>query len=175
MLKTLVFCYLAVIIWILCLEHIKFRNFVSPIDTRHINSDEVLDFVLRDEYSGLKELAVPALKFHLNPKSIILKYQNTDVQYGVASWYGQRFHGRTTANGEVYNMFKMTAAHKSLPFNTKVSVKNVKTGQSVIVRINDRGPYIDNRIIDMSYKSANLLGIRDTGTALVVVTVFNNQ
>ena len=71
-------------------------------------------------------------------------------QTGVASWYGPGFHGRMTANGEVYNQFGMTAAHKTLPFGSRVRVTNLHTGQSIEVRINDRGPYIRGRIIDVS-------------------------
>jgi rare lipoprotein A len=88
---------------------------------------------------------------------------------GVASWYGTRFHGRKTANGEHYNMFSMTAAHKTLPLPTYVKVINLKNHKSVIVRVNDRGPFSDNRIIDLSYAAATKLGILGHGTAHVEV------
>src|SRR5260370_32980768 len=77
---------------------------------------------------------------------------------GVASWYGQEFAGRTTANGEIFDPLLMTAAHRSLPFGTLVDVRNLKTNQSVRVRINDRGPYISNRMIDLSYAAAQQIG-----------------
>ncbi|MGL4397146.1 MAG: septal ring lytic transglycosylase RlpA family protein, partial [Hyphomicrobium sp.] len=80
-------------------------------------------------------------------------------QSGMASWYGGKFHGRKTANGERYNQWSMTAAHKTLPFGTRVRVTNARTGNSVVVRINDRGPFIKGRIIDLSKAAANQLGI----------------
>ena len=89
------------------------------------------------------------------------------VETGVASWYGKPFHGRTTANGERYDMHKMTAAHKTLPFGAMVKVTDLETGRSVNVRINDRGPFAKGRIIDLSKKAAKQLGIYERGTARV--------
>lgn len=86
---------------------------------------------------------------------------------GVASWYGPGFHGRATANGETYNMNDLTAAHRTLPFNTVVLVENRDNGKSVIVRINDRGPYVDNRIIDLSRRAAREIDMIDSGIATV--------
>jgi len=88
---------------------------------------------------------------------------------GIASWYGTKFHGRKTANGEVYNMYGMTAAHKTLPIPSYVRVTNLKNKRSVVVRINDRGPFHDNRLIDLSYAAAIKLGIQQTGTGPVEV------
>jgi len=90
---------------------------------------------------------------------------------GIASWYGPNFHGKLTANGERYNMNDYTAAHKTLPFNTMVRVDNVENGKSVVVRINDRGPYIDNRIIDLSRKAAREIDMIGTGTTSVRLSV----
>ena len=88
---------------------------------------------------------------------------------GIASWYGTKFHGRRTANGEVYDMFAMTAAHKTLPIPSYVRVTNVSNGISVVVKINDRGPFHGNRLIDLSYAAARKLGIAAMGTGLVEV------
>jgi rare lipoprotein A len=85
------------------------------------------------------------------------------LQSGEASWYGPGFHGRQTANGERFNTNDMTAAHKTLPFGTKVKVTNKKTGKSVVVRINDRGPYAKDRVIDLSKASAQAIGISGVG------------
>lgn len=90
---------------------------------------------------------------------------------GVASFYGKRFHKRKTSNGERYNMYSMTAAHTTLPFNTKVRVKNIKNGRTVVVRINDRGPFYSSRIIDLSYGAAKRLGI--TSHAVVEIQALN--
>lgn len=89
------------------------------------------------------------------------------ISSGIASWYGPNFHGRLTANGEVYNMNDYTAAHRTLPFNTVLLVVNEDNDQSVRVRINDRGPYIDNRIIDLSRKAASEVDMIGSGTAPV--------
>jgi len=89
------------------------------------------------------------------------------VWRGVASWYGSSFHGRITANGERYDMYALTAAHPSLPLGSWVRVERPRTGRSVIVRINDRGPFIAGREIDLSYRAACLLGIDRQGLARV--------
>ncbi len=88
---------------------------------------------------------------------------------GIASWYGKDFHRKKTANGETYNMFAMTAAHKTLPLPTYVRVTNLENGLSIMVKVNDRGPFKRGRIIDLSYKAANLLGMVRKGTAPVLV------
>lgn len=88
---------------------------------------------------------------------------------GVASWYGRDFHGGNTSNGEKYDMYAMTAAHKTLPLPAYVQVTNLKNGRSVTVRVNDRGPFIDNRLIDLSYAAASRLDMIREGTALVEV------
>ena len=94
---------------------------------------------------------------------------------GWASWYGPGFHGNRSASGEIYNQNALTAAHRSLPFGTKVRVINTRTGSSVVVRINDRGPYIGGRIIDLSAAAARILGVMKTGVAPVRVEVLSNQ
>ena len=90
-------------------------------------------------------------------------------QTGLASWYGADFHGKKTANGEIYDMYAMTAAHKTLPFNTYVEVNNLENGRKLKVRINDRGPFVRGRIIDLSYTAADKLGIVGPGTARVKI------
>ena len=88
---------------------------------------------------------------------------------GVASWYGKKYHGKRTSNGEKYDMFSMSAAHKTLPLPSYVRVRNLQNGRSVIVRVNDRGPFLENRLIDLSYAAAIKLGIAPAGTGLVEV------
>ncbi len=90
---------------------------------------------------------------------------------GVASYYADEFNGRKTASGEVYDMNEMTAAHRTLPFGTKVKVTNVDTGRSVVVRINDRGPFKDDRVIDLSFGAAKQLGLISVGTARVILQI----
>jgi len=88
---------------------------------------------------------------------------------GVASWYGKKFHGNLTSNRETYNMYGMTAAHKTLPLPTYVRVRNLRNNKTIIVRVNDRGPFVHNRIIDLSYSAALKLEMVGTGTSLVEV------
>ncbi len=95
--------------------------------------------------------------------------QGKPLAQGLASWYGPGFHGRRTANGERYDMHALTAAHKTLPFGTKVRVRSVHTGKEVVVRINDRGPYKHSRIIDLSLAAITALGLRHRGVTEVVL------
>src|SRR5438045_3086387 len=93
------------------------------------------------------------------------------VQTGVASWYGPGFHGNRTANGEIYDQYELTAAHPSLPLGTRAMVTNLTNGRSVEVRINDRGPFVDRRVIDLSYAAARTIGMIGPGTARVRIDV----
>ena len=95
-------------------------------------------------------------------------YQET----GMASWYGRKFHGHLTSNGEIYDMFSLSAAHKSLPIPSFLEVTNLDNNRSVVVRVNDRGPFHDDRIVDLSYAAAAYLGYADKGTARVRVKAF---
>lgn len=88
---------------------------------------------------------------------------------GRAAWYGREFHGRRTASGESYDMYALTAAHRSLPFGTRVRVTNLRNGQSVVVRINDRGPFTPGFIIDLSYAAAGRIGLKGSGTVRLEV------
>jgi rare lipoprotein A len=88
-------------------------------------------------------------------------------QTGQASWYGPKFHGKTTANGETFDQNELTAAHASLPFGSKVKVTNLSNGKSVEVEITDRGPFAKNRIIDLSHAAAKALDMKDSGTTKV--------
>lgn len=97
------------------------------------------------------------------------------VQVGNGSWYGKKFQGKSTANGEKYNMYAYTAAHKTLPFNTMVEVTNLKNNRKIIVRINDRGPYAKGRIIDLSYLAAKKLGYINRGVAKLSIKVLYRQ
>jgi len=96
-------------------------------------------------------------------------------QRGIASWYGNKFHGRRTSSGEDYDMYAMTAAHKTLPIPVFVEVTNVDNGRKAIVKVNDRGPFHDGRIIDLSYAAATKLGVAQTGTANVTIRVVRSE
>lgn len=98
-----------------------------------------------------------------------------EIWYGQASWYGPRFHGKRTSNGEKFNKNRLTAAHPFLPFNTKLLVTNIKNNKSIVVRINDRGPFSKSRIIDLSEKAASRLNIKKQGIAYVKLQVVSSR
>ncbi len=105
------------------------------------------------------------------PPSLSTKFRPGESFVGVASYYGPNFHGRQTANGETFDMYGITAAHKTLPFNTVVRVTNLKSNQSTLVRINDRGPFIPGRVLDLSYGAARKIGLLVDGTARVRIDI----
>ncbi|MFL3025900.1 MAG: septal ring lytic transglycosylase RlpA family protein [Candidatus Neomarinimicrobiota bacterium] len=107
------------------------------------------------------------------PSKLITKANNKHrkVIKGISSFYAEDFHGKLTANGEVYDMYGLTAAHKTLPLNTIVRVTNISNNKSLILRINDRGPYVKGRILDCSYGAAKKLGFVNDGTAKVKIEV----
>ena len=113
--------------------------------------------------------------YKANPYTVLgksyfpLQESKTYVQSGTASWYGTKFHGQNTANGEVYDLYGMSAAHKTLPLPSYVRVTNLDNNRTVILRVNDRGPFYSDRIIDLSYAAAKKLGYAETGTARVKV------
>ena len=139
--------------------------------TRDIRASDVVDAVPRNEprarYGNHSPYEVFGKKYHVLPSS------NGYHEKGIASWYGSKFHGRRTSSGEPYDMHLATAAHKSLPLPTYAEVTNLDNGRKVIVKINDRGPFKDDRLIDMSYGAALRLDMTGTGTARVDVRVID--
>jgi rare lipoprotein A len=111
----------------------------------------------------------------LGKRYTVLASEEGYLERGVASWYGPTFHGENTSNGEKYNMYGMTAAHKTLPLPCYARVTNLKNGKSVVVRINDRGPFVSNRLIDLSYSAALKLDMLKEGTTLVEVRALTVQ
>jgi rare lipoprotein A len=110
----------------------------------------------------VKNSAIPmALRSATNQTQKSSKAEPKPYQVGTASWYGKQFHGKTTASGEDFDMFEFTAAHRKLPLGSFVKVTNLKNGKWIIVRVNDRGPYVGNRIMDLSYSAARMLNFRD--------------
>lgn len=101
----------------------------------------------------------------------LIKDESSYKERGYASWYGQKFNGYKTSNGEIYDMYAMTAAHKTLPIPSYVRVTNVTNGKTVVVRVNDRGPFHEGRVIDLSYAAAQRIGIHKHGTGLVDVEI----
>lgn len=140
-------------------------NYV-PVDVMAVK-DAIPKYEKRTRAGNPAEYVVLGKKYKVLSKSQGYKKK------GLASWYGVKFHGRKTSNGEVYNMYAMTAAHKTLPIPSYVRVTNLKNKRSVVVRVNDRGPFHQNRIIDLSYTAAVKLGLQKSGTGLVEVTALD--
>ena len=139
--------------------------------TRDLKAEDVADALPKAEprarYGNHSPYEVFGKKYKVMPSS------KGYHKKGVASWYGSKFHGRRTSSGEPYDMHLATAAHKSLPLPTYAEVTNLDNGRKVIVKINDRGPFKDDRLIDMSYGAALRLGMIETGTARVDVRVID--
>jgi rare lipoprotein A len=140
------------------------RHDAAPL--RAPNADELKDPVVTSE----KKSVSASRSYTIKGKTYTPLHNEQDfAQVGVASWYGRKFHGYDTSNGETYDMFAMTAAHKTLPLPSFVKVTNLDNGKTAIVRVNDRGPFHDNRIIDLSYAAAYKLGYHQQGTARVKI------
>ncbi len=139
-----------------------------PIDTSNV-SEPIPRNEQRSRYGNPASYVVEGREYH------VLATSNGYVERGIASWYGTKFHGGRTSSGETYDMYKMTAAHKTLPIPCYARVTNLENGRSVIVRVNDRGPFHDNRIIDLSYAAANRIGINPKGTGLVEVRAVSSS
>ncbi|MFT7458051.1 MAG: rare lipoprotein A [Planctomycetota bacterium] len=138
-----------------------------------VSNDAVPDAIPRVEekskYGNPKSYEVFGKRYY------VLNDNKDFVQRGIASWYGKKFHGRRTSSGETYDMYAMTAAHKSLILPAYVEVTNLDNNKRIIVRVNDRGPFHENRIIDLSYTAASKLGIVANGTGLVEVRAINAE
>jgi rare lipoprotein A len=134
----------------------------QPVDVTNV-PDAVPRVEPRSRYGNPDSYEVFGERYH-----VIASSQGFSER-GIASWYGTKFHGRRTSSGEPYDMYSMTAAHKTLPLPTYVRVTNLRNGRSTVVKVNDRGPFHDNRIIDLSYAAAYKLEILEKGTGLVEI------
>jgi len=140
----------------------------KPVDVSHV-SDAVPRDEARSKYGNPKKYTVLGKTYYTLNSSAGYKEQ------GRASWYGNKFHGRRTSSGETYDMYAMTAAHKTLPLPTYVEVTNLDNGRKVIVKVNDRGPFHEGRIIDLSYSAAKKLDIISQGTGRVEVRTISTD
>jgi len=165
MLRFLSVAFLALTL-VACGSSGGFRHEGDGIDTRkdvsHI-PDAKPRYEPRSKYGNPDSYVVNGKRYYVKKSS------SGYVERGVASWYGNKFHGRRTSSGETYDMYAMSAAHKSLPLPTYVRVTNLQNGRSVVVKVNDRGPFLHNRIIDLSYAAAEKLDIVSKGTGFVEV------
>jgi rare lipoprotein A len=146
-----------------CARNTSYVKVIKPPDSKTITLPEKTDEIISDSYE------VNGERYYRLPDSVGF------VQTGMASWYGKDFHGRLTANGEVYDMHRLTAAHKTLPLGTFVDVENLSNHRKIIVQINDRGPFVKGRILDLSYEAAKRLQIIGPGVAEVRITALGKE
>lgn len=174
------------------------KKYLSPLDSLGLGYDEDADNLISNrstsepdgyfstiidqdlkrykrihgQYDGYFKIGKPYRIYGIlyHPKN----YQDYE-EMGTASWYGKKFHGKLTANGEIYDMESMTAAHRTLPLPSLVRVTNLNNNISVIVRVNDRGPYAKNRIIDVSHRAASMLGFKSDGTTTVKIELLREE
>ncbi len=130
---------------------------IIPVSEKRFSNEVDGDTIKKDTLSIENEKMVDE----------IMERTATKISTGVVSWYGDKFHGRKTASGEKYDKDELTAAHKSLPFGTKVKVTNIRNGKSVVVEINDRGPYAKSRVLDLSQAAFSEIGHTNTGVMQV--------
>ncbi|MDD2449542.1 MAG: septal ring lytic transglycosylase RlpA family protein [Sulfurimonas sp.] len=145
------------------------RVYSSQTPVKSYSSDKSQHSSVMDKktysHPTMRPYVIRGIKYYPTVVSVGDRFQ------GRASWYGPDFHGKHTSNGEIYNMYDMTAAHKTLPMNTIVKVTNQTNGKTIIVRINDRGPFVDNRIIDLSKTGASKIDMIGAGTAPVSLEI----
>jgi rare lipoprotein A len=162
--------YNMIILLAVLLSSCSTRNADGPPDF-YVDETKIPNAVPKPEplskYGNLKSYVVLGRRYHTLSSS---KHYEA---IGLASWYGKKFHARRTSSGEPYNMLAMTAAHRALPLPTYVEVTNLSNQRKVIVKVNDRGPFATNRLIDLSYVAAKKLGMIGHGTALVKVRAIN--
>ena len=144
-------------------EFVSMEHFNAYI---HIPANE--DYSLKDPLSQQAAEGEAALKTNLNDN-------NSSTQKGLASWYGNKFHGKKTASGKKFNMYALSVAHPSLPFNSWVKITHIETGQSVFAQVTDRGPYAKGRIIDLSKATAQAIGLLPKGVGLVEIEALANK
>ncbi len=164
-----------IIIVLFCLSACAELNLANHLTKKIIMSNKEKNINKENNYD--KEFVKPYYKvgnpYYINGIRYTPKEVSSYYEEGIASWYGPKFDGKLTANGEIFNQFDITAAHKTLPLPSLVRVKNLENNRSLVLRINDRGPFVGDRIIDLSYKSAQILGVIDKGTSKVSVELLD--
>jgi len=149
----------------------RYQQTHDSIPTKIPNQAQLNDAIPRAEAhsrGGNKNYQVRGINYQ------VMANAQSFEQTGIASWYGKKFHGHLTSNGEIYDMYAMSAAHKNLPLPTYVKVTNLSNNKTVVVRVNDRGPFHQSRVIDLSYSAAYKLGMLNTGTAQVKITAITD-
>ncbi|WDE00585.1 septal ring lytic transglycosylase RlpA family protein [Thalassomonas actiniarum] len=169
--KTALLIFITLFLTACSKQYGRYQQANDSTPTRLPSAGELHDAVPRAEphsRGGNKNYTVRGKHYQ------VLKNAENFSQTGIASWYGKKFHGHLTSNGEIYDMYAMSAAHKNLPLPTYAKVTNLSNNKSVIVRVNDRGPFHESRVIDLSYSAAYKLDMLKTGTAKVRITAITD-
>ena len=145
------------------------KTTIPPESQENINSP---DQYPQNQYNGIFKIGKPYTAFDI---TYTPQNYETFEEIGIASWYGKEFHGKKTANGETYNLGDLTAAHPTLPLPSMIKITNLDNNKSQVVRVNDRGPFAKNRIIDVSEKTAEILGFKNKGTTQVKVELLREE
>jgi rare lipoprotein A len=148
-------------------------NLVNHLSKKIINSTETVNDKKYDNEKKIKPYYKVGNPYSINGIKYIPKEDPNYFEEGIASWYGPKFDGKLTANGEIFDQYAVTAAHRTLPIPSLVKVTNLENNKNIVLRINDRGPFVGDRIIDLSYKSAQLLDIIEKGTGKVRVEILD--
>lgn len=149
-----------------CTVTIDKKNIYRRTNSNFSYSDEAYVPYDKKKYKGKYKIGLP---YEVNGKKYTPKKVTSYKEIGIASWYGDDFHSRKTANGDIFDMNAMTAAHKTLPLPSVVRVTNLENGKSIKLLVNDRGPFVNDRLIDVSKKAATVLGFKEQGTAKVKI------
>ena len=163
--NTVVLLFVSALTLIGCASTDSVDDAPSERSENVVTADAVPHAEPRSRYGNPKSYVVFGKRYHT------LETSRGFTERGIASWYGTKFHGRRTSSGEIYDMYAMTAAHKNLPLPTYVQVTNLDNGKQVVVKVNDRGPFVDGRIIDLSYSAATKIDMLRKGTARVEIRV----
>lgn len=148
----------------------------SSISTKKQTASKATKKVVKTSKKAVKKIAKKGVTIKKKSAKELHKHSTRKYfQTGVASYYANKFNGRRTASGEIFSNAKMTAAHKTLPFGTIIEVTNLRNGRSVIVRVNDRGPYAHARVVDLSSAAAREIGMHHSGTAKVKINILNKN
>jgi rare lipoprotein A (peptidoglycan hydrolase) len=142
------------------------------LEKNNFNDDFDFLFDENQKYVGIYKVGEP---YEIEGKTYYPQEYDSYKEVGVASWYGSDFNGKNTSNGEIYNLNSITAAHQTIPLPSVAKITNLENDKSLIVRINDRGPFAKNRIIDLSEKSAEILGFKNKGTVQVKVELLKDE
>jgi len=161
------YIFIIIFLFITACSELNLANHLSKKIIRTSKENIINDDDDNNKSKSIKPIYKIGSPYYINGIKYTPKEEKNYIEEGIASWYGPNFDGKQTANGEIFNQYDISAAHKTLPLPSLLRVTNLENGRQVIVRVNDRGPFVGNRIIDLSFRSAQILGVIEKGIATV--------